>query len=93
MANIAPTVGRSLYYYPTQEAVELDKPTVALLAGVNDDGTVNLATFDNLGQYQGGRTGVQLVQEGDEIPADPHARWMPYQVGQAKQSEATKTGQ
>jgi hypothetical protein len=37
---------------------------------------------------------VQLVQEGDEIPAGiSFAQWMPYQVGQAKKHDAEPRGE
>ncbi len=79
-----PTIGRIVYYRPN-----ILKPEIvhaALVAAVNDDGTVNLRVTDqNADEYPALR--VPFVQDGDERPSRTYAHWMPYQIGQAKKTE------
>jgi hypothetical protein len=51
----------------------------AIIAKVNEDGTLNLAVFDGNGASHT-RTGVKLVQAGEDAPeGGNYAEWMPYQ--------------
>jgi hypothetical protein len=82
---IKPTVGRVVWYRPNGA---IDKqPHAALITHVWSENCVNLAIFDSDGHpYQ--RTSVTLLQAGDLVPQDSYAEWMPYQLGQARQTEA-----
>lgn len=86
--SIQPTVGRSLYFFPTMAAVALNQPCIALLCGVNGDGTINIRSFDKQGNDLGAFTGVHLRQPGDDVVTHPHAEWMPFQAGQAAKAKA-----
>lgn len=96
---IAPTVGRKVWYRPT----EFDKsgpgamrvvgiqPLDATVIAVWSDRAVNLLVIDAAGTPFP-KMSVTLLQEGDTPPAvaggGGYAEWMPYQTGQAKKAEA-----
>jgi hypothetical protein len=81
---IQPTIGRVVHYFrhPGAEA------QAALIANVNQDGTVNLAIFDHNGNPEARAPFIPLLQEGETIAAGHYCRWMPYQLGQAAKTEA-----
>lgn len=91
---ITPTVGRKVWYRPT----EYDKsgpggmqaygaqPCDATVVFVHGDRMVNLLVVDHNGNTHK-RTSVTLMQDGDPQPQSAYAEWMPYQVGQAKKAE------
>jgi hypothetical protein len=83
---IKPTPGRVVWYYPTIDdppPIYPDEPLAALVARVISDREVNLMIIHALGSPYI-RVGVQLVQEGDAVPAGGgYCTWMPYQIGQA----------
>jgi hypothetical protein len=82
---IQPTVGRVVHYFRDRDSEE----QVALIAHVNQDGTVNLAVFDHNGSPEPRSACIPLVQEGEALPLQGHyCRWMPYQLGQAAKTEA-----
>lgn len=83
---ITPTVGRVVWFYPGN-CRPGDQPWAALVAYVHGVRCVNLAVFDPNG-CSFGQGDVVLLQEGDGDPetGTPHARWMPYQLGQAKKA-------
>jgi hypothetical protein len=81
---IQPTVGRVVWYWPTAE--ENHPPFPALVAYIHSDTNINVGGFDANGNPFR-NTSVQLIQ-GDELPTGSHARWMPYQKGQAAKAEA-----
>lgn len=82
---IHPTVGRVVHFYRYFGA----EVQAALIAHVNDDGTVNLAVFDHHGNPEPRPSNVMLVQEGQNPCADVQfCTWMPYQLGQAAKTEA-----
>jgi hypothetical protein len=81
---ISPTPGRMVWFFADANQTE---PLAAIVAHVWNDRMVNLAVIDKDGSPFC-RTSVHLVQPGDPGPATyPQARWMPYQVGQAKRTE------
>jgi hypothetical protein len=88
---IVPTVGRMIWFNPSPEDRIYSSAQVlaAIVAGVNDDGTVNLAVFraDGSGPYH--RQNVAITGPDSLIPegAPGTAMWMPYQKGQAAKAE------
>lgn len=75
---IPPRVGRHVDYFADGQM------HAAIIVGVNDDGTVNLAWFRHSGLPMQA-VWITLVQEGETAPTDhPYCAWMPYQIGQAK---------
>lgn len=91
MTIIAPTVGRIVWFTPTNDdayvEVHGNQPFAAIVTYVHDDRMVNLTAFDHAGNAKP-HTSVVLVQDGDPKPDDRYAEWMPYQIGQAKKHEA-----
>jgi hypothetical protein len=94
--RIEPTVGRVVHYYhrdpahddPETEA-QIIGPQAALLCGVNADGTINVAHFDEQGNCRPA-TNVLLLQDEDAEPDEETlnwAEWMPFQKGQAQKTE------
>lgn len=86
---IKPTNGRVLWFFPHANST-LNKgrdgqPLAATVAHVNGDETVNLTVH----AVDGSTLAVQYVpilQDGED-QASQHARWMPYQVGQARKEQ------
>lgn len=100
---IIPTIGRRVWYWPSaydcgnaaqqpaSGVMEADavQPCDAGICYVHGERLVNLTIADH-GGFMHRRCGVQLLQEGDEIPiGQAYATWMPYQVGQAKATSST----
>ena len=90
---ISPTIGRVVWYSPAFvhriPGEPNDQLFPALVTYVWNDRMINLVAFTANGTPFG-VTSVTLVQEGDASPIERFARWMPYQVGQAKKHEAEK---
>lgn len=90
---ITPTVGRVVWYTPTENdgmSKHGGQPFAAHVVFVHNDRLVNLVVFDHDGRAHQ-RGSVQLSQEGDSVPSiGGYAEWMPYQVGQAKKHEGQK---
>lgn len=95
--RIEPTVGRVVLYFPSDDDVyygriegEKGKALSAMIAWVNDDGTINLAVNSRYGNHVGCRN-VELIQPGEPTPertkSRSYATWMPYQLGQAAKTE------
>lgn len=82
MTIITPTVGRIVWVYETEEPIH---ERAAIVTGVTDDRTITVTIFGPRGfaDISHGRD-ILLWQEGDPEPIGRHARWMPYQIGQAK---------
>jgi len=92
---IPPTVGRKVWYTPsdddrrgsvTEKAMEVngEEPLDATVVAVWGERLVNLAILDIYGNLHARRS-VTLLQAGDPVPErGRYARWMPYQLGQAK---------
>lgn len=86
---IKPTNGRVLWFFPHANST-LNKgrdgqPLAATVAHVNDDDTVNLTVH----AVDGSTLPVQnvpIIQDGED-QSSQHARWMPYQVGQARKEQ------
>lgn len=74
-----PTIGRKVWYYPAGGAPEQD----ATVIDVHGDRSVTLFVINRGGTTSTQRS-VPLVQPGDETPQGAHAKWMPFQVGQAQ---------
>lgn len=100
MSIIKPSIGRVVWYWPTQSektgaGVDLslvfasnDQPLAATVAYVHSDKMVNLSVVDANGR-QYSRTSVSLIQEGDIRPENGgFAEWMPYQINQANKQIA-----
>lgn len=92
---ITPTVGRQVWFWPSEDLVaemkpayDRTQPMAATVTWVWDERRVNLSVLDqNAKQYP--MIGVTLLQEGDVIdPRETYAEWMPYQKGQAAKAEA-----
>ena len=85
---IVPTPGRIVWYRPVGADPAADAHA-AIVVGIHDPHTVNLAIFNVDGaHYQG--TAVPLLQDGDTPPADKgYAEWMPFQKGQAAKYDGT----
>lgn len=94
MANIVPTVGRKLYFFPIGDTSVHkldDQPVDATIIYVwpkapDSAGSqlLNLHVIDHTGTQQS-KTSVPLIEDCEDSPtAQSYARWMPFQVGQAK---------
>lgn len=88
---IKPTVGRVVWFQPGPADADMphqsDQPLAAIIARVAAEGRVNLTVLDANGNTHS-RTGVRLVQEGEEIEAgERFCAWMPYQRGQAAKND------
>lgn len=89
---IKPTVGRIVWYTPSQNDKERiaynDQPLAAIVVYVHQDGLVKLAVFDANGDHHT-RGFVPLLQDDDARPEDGfYCEWMPYQKGQAAKTES-----
>ena len=86
---IEPTIGRVVWYYAAGADHEKVKPQAALIANINEDGTLTVGGFDHDGRPFSDH-GVPLVQDdGYGNPGGGSwACWMPYQKGQAAKTEA-----
>ena len=65
--TIKPTVGRIVHFYENYQHGDND-PLAAIVVHVTSTRCVNLSVFDKWGG-NGGRTDIQLIQPGDDIPA------------------------
>ena len=86
---IPPTVGRVVWYHPTQQDPGIppgDQPLAAIITHVWNARMVNLVVFASEG-VPFAKTSVRLAQD-DDVAELGQAQWMPYQVGQAKKHEA-----
>jgi hypothetical protein len=89
--SITPTPGRVIWYIPGNDdgiARIKGQPLAAIVAAVNDNGSVNLAVFDARGVSQP-RANVYIAQADGSVPGTGHAEWMPYQLGQVAKTEET----
>jgi hypothetical protein len=89
---IKPTVGRVVWYWPSEHHDPTPKfkgePLAAIIARVIDDRTVNLLVIRADGVTYG-RHDVVLLQDGDgRTKEGRYCEWMPYQKGQAAKTEA-----
>lgn len=88
--NIEPTVARVVLFSPAIDDSELLRayaPFAAIIAGVNEDGTINVLAIGRHGSTHA-RGNVVMIQ--DAMVADPEAAfamWMDYQRGQAAKSD------
>lgn len=83
---IPPTVGRVLLYRPKFSDPNAP-PLAAMIAAVNDNGSVNIGFLTAAGDHRSA-TNVMLYQEGEPRPDTAETafcEWMPFQIGQAKQ--------
>jgi hypothetical protein len=85
---IEPGIGRIVHFYPAGHAPG-DLPHAAMIVGIRDARTINLAIFTPEGhQYRG--LDVLLIQDDSDVrPTDRgYAEWMPFQKGQAAKTDA-----
>jgi len=81
---IIPTVGRVIWIRNRTAALVGAPPEAALIAFVNDDGTINVGGTNHHG-LPFALHPVVVVQEGETPPEDTvYAEWMPYQNKVAK---------
>lgn len=86
--RIEPTIGRVVHFFPHVDSAPDPLPFAALLAGINDGGTINLAVFARDGSTYPVQ-GVKLLQGDEPAPVEGHyAAWMPFQKGQVPASSA-----
>lgn len=98
--RIEPTVGRVLWFWPAlplEGASSPEQPCAAMVARVNENGTVNLGYLDHDGNHRAACDVPLLYPEpGDEREhvlihdvehLAPWCQWMPYQIGQAARTE------
>lgn len=96
---IKPTVGRVVWFYPSQNTDEAGfarhpdggGPYAALIAHVWNDHMVNLSVFDANGAAHP-RTSVPMLHGECDVPEHAFCGWMPYQKGQAAKTEAAEKG-
>lgn len=86
---VKPTIGRVMWFYKFVTGGGHKGPMAALVAYVHSDSIVNLAVADEDGKMRN-ETSVQVVQEGQDVPTNNYATWMPYQIGQAAKTEAAE---
>ena len=96
----APTIGRVVYYRPSQLEVSTQRitqidPTEPFRADVvfvnSDAATVNLVVHDHLGERLL-REDIDFYETQQDTGA-AHAHWMPYQVAQAAKADPTPPAQ
>lgn len=88
---ITPTVGRIVWYYPSEDdrinnklGGDTKQPMAAQICYVWHDRMVNLSVTSHVGMVTP-RANVLLLQgDAQYEPKQPYCTWMPYQVGQAK---------
>ena len=96
---IKPTVGRVVWFYPSQNTDEAGfarhpdggGPYAALIAHVWNDHMVNLSVFDAIGAAHP-RTSVPMLHGECDVPEHAFCGWMPYQKGQAAKTEVADKG-
>jgi len=90
---IKPTVGRDVWYRPTQADTQgigrmftlPGQPLAAKVLAVWGDRMVNVQVTD-IGGRQFPITSCPLVQEGDPVPDQGgYVEWMPFQLGRARE--------
>lgn len=89
---ITPTVGRVVWYHPSDEdptPIFRGEVLAAIVTRVLTDKEVNLVVFRADGITYG-RHKVPLVQDGEKSPVGRFCEWMPYQKAVAK-GEITPT--
>lgn len=102
MTTIKPTVGRKVWYTPSENdfkgpkpmhvvgSGEGQQPLDATVIAVWNDRVVNVLVTDILGN-QFPVMSCMLVQEGDPKPAGHFVSWTPYQVGAARRGDGSAT--
>jgi hypothetical protein len=92
LADIVPTIGRKIWYWPAPGEGVVHDPKQAFDATVvcvHGHDRVNLAVKDHDGSQRNRGNVVLWNGVGDE-PSRPYAAWMPYQKGQAAKTEAAE---
>lgn len=97
---IIPTVGRKVWYFPSQDdkdgkadtALKMEtnnkEPLDATVVAVWGNKCINVAIFDIYGNLHARRS-VLLLQDDDAIPEHGrYAQWMPYQAAQKIRHDA-----
>lgn len=91
---IKPSNGRVVWFTPSSQNGAANfasgSQLAAIVAHVHTDRCVNLAVFDANGVSHS-RCSVPLLQDDDPRPEHGYfAEWMPFQLGQAKKTEAAE---
>jgi len=87
---IEPTEGRIVHFYPHRDAAPDQRPFAAMLAGINDNGTINLTVSARDGSTYAVQN-VPLLQGNDAPPPYGHfAAWMPFQKAQAARTDVAE---
>lgn len=80
---IQPTVGRGLHFHLSNLtpgfAGSPGEPFACILAGVNNDHSINVCVFDRVGRPFP-KENVPLVHEGEDAPSGDYCAWMPFQT-------------
>lgn len=90
LVMITPDVGRTLYYYASQDNPLPGSPggLAAKIVHVHSDDMVNLVVWDGQGNMHA-KPSIKLVQPDAVVnPGSEHCQWMPWQVEQAKKAAA-----
>lgn len=90
---IPPSVGRVVLFRPRGSDPE-SQPLAAMIARVNDDGSINIGYLDTAGVHRNA-IDVILHQDGEPRPDTAETafcEWMPFQIGQAKQQSMVAGG-
>ena len=85
---VTPTPGRVVWFYPFRDDEIPDymgTPLAAIVAYMWNDRLVNLMVID-LDGMPVSRRKILFLQEGDAVPGNSHACWMPYQIKQARKA-------
>lgn len=78
---INPTVSRAILYRPKDTTAPSEARCAAVVAKVNEDGTINIGVFNSFGVYENEQN-IKIVGEG-ETPEHGQCEWMPHQYAQA----------
>jgi hypothetical protein len=99
---IKPTVGRIVWYHPTnKENLEVllsdmtvngqqNGPLAAMVLAVHSDTQVNLMVYSAYGQSRFVDRAYLWQGDGGRPVGVSYAEWMPYQIGQAKKETESK---
>jgi hypothetical protein len=87
VAEIKPTNGRVLWFWPDVGLNPGGQPWDAHCAFVHLDGRINVGGFNPDGNPYRAKNVPIWNGEGAK-PTVPHCEWMPYQKGQAAKTEA-----
>ena len=89
MKELKPSIGRFVFFYPTDRRGEGDQPLVGIVVHVWDDRHVNLAVFDRNGTPMSHPpTNIRVVWAHEKPPEDERVPYCTYRS--YRPSEAAK---